>query len=221
MSKVKELVKILNENMVKLNKEDQDIFTDIILNIRYASISENDAEEFLQQILDATLQAEKEGKNIKDVLGTDDIEKYCREIIKEYKNRYPLWKQILNNISIALIVLLIFTGFWELFLGFITNSISQKSLIFNVNITASTIFSYILVCCSIFFITKIVIKKVPYIIDNKIKGFIILFIINILIILTFVVIQLLLKRYILFTINIIYFAIIVPILYIIVRKLSK
>lgn len=221
MGKVNKLVKILNENMEKLNKEDQEVFEEIICNIRFESISEVDAEEFLQQLLDSALQAEKEGKSIKDVLGTDDIQKYCSEIIHEYKKRYPLWKQVLNYLSTALLILLIFTGFWELVLSVVTNSIAKKTLILDVNITVNTVVSYIIACFVTYISFKVLIKKAPKVMNNNVKSFLILFGMNVLLILFFVVSQLLFRKYILFNFNILYFAIIVPILYVITSKLSK
>ncbi len=217
MSKTKELIKVLNENLEKLNDEDNKIFTNIIINIRFAGISENDAEEFLQQILDATLEAEKQGKNIKDVLGTDDVESYCKNIINEYKSRYPFWKKISNYLSTLLLVLMIFTGVYEFIISIITNSILNNKLVLNIDVTLNTLVSYGIAYLFLLIFFKYVIKLM----DIEKNNYLILFGMNVLLIGLFVCSQLLFKKYILFNFNFIYFVCIVPTLYLITTKLSK
>ena len=88
MIKTSALIKQLNKSAKNLSIENKKIFDDIILYIRLSNIKTRDAEEFLQQILDSFLNAQKQGVSIEYMLGTSDIKHYCEEIVGAYKSSY-------------------------------------------------------------------------------------------------------------------------------------
>lgn len=106
----KDLKKEIKNNIKKLNKEDRKEFIYVMYKIKFSIIDEKDKYEFLQQLLDSLLIAEKAGKSIKEVLGTDDIQSYCNMILKEYADEIPKLVKItriaLNYIFIILTLLI-------------------------------------------------------------------------------------------------------------------
>lgn len=88
MIKTKSLIKQLNKASENLSLENKKKFTDIVVYVRTSNIKTRDAEEFLQQILDSFLNAQKQGVSIENVLGTPDIKHYCEEIVDTYKSSY-------------------------------------------------------------------------------------------------------------------------------------
>ena len=85
----KELEKSTKESLNILSKTEIKEFRYIMLKIKYSNINEKDKCEFLQQLLDSVMIAQKEGKTINEVLGTDDIQKYCNMILNEYRVALP------------------------------------------------------------------------------------------------------------------------------------
>ena len=61
MIKTSALIKQLNKSAKNLSIENKKVFDDIILYIRFSNIKTRDGEEFLQQILDSFLNAQKQG----------------------------------------------------------------------------------------------------------------------------------------------------------------
>jgi len=90
MNETKSLIKQLNKESEKLNKENREIFTQIVVYVRTSNIKIKDAEEFLQQILDSFLNAENRNITIEEMLGTSDIKEYCKEIVYTYKSNSNL-----------------------------------------------------------------------------------------------------------------------------------
>lgn len=88
MSGIQKMTERLNQAACGLTAEHRVIFDDMVVYIRCSNLKTKDAEEFLQQILDSFLLAQEKGATIQTVLGTPDIEAYCREVVKAYKDNY-------------------------------------------------------------------------------------------------------------------------------------
>jgi len=83
MMNAKEIIKEINEKSELLNEENEKDFEDMLLYIRIASTkSELETETILLQLLDHILEAQEEGRTVKDVFG-EDLKTYCQEIIDE------------------------------------------------------------------------------------------------------------------------------------------
>lgn len=113
MNKTSELTKRLNESAEKLSEKNKKIFYDIVLYIRTSNLKEEDAEEFLQQILDSFLNAEQQGISIESILGTSDIRDYCEEIVETYKSTYNSLSRIGDYMMYSAIIVTIIS-FWEI-----------------------------------------------------------------------------------------------------------
>ena len=122
MIKTKSLIKQLNKASENLVLENKKKFTDIVVYVRTSNIKTRDAEEFLQQILDSFLNAQKQGVSIENVLGTADIKHYCEEIVDTYKSSY--------NYSSLCSEYVMYTGMIVTMLSII-NYITQNLIIIN------------------------------------------------------------------------------------------
>jgi len=120
--KTKSLIKQLNKASENLVLENKKKFTDIVVYVRTSNIKTRDAEEFLQQILDSFLNAQKQGVSIENVLGTADIKHYCEEIVDTYKSSY--------NYSSLCSEYVMYTGMIVTMLSII-NYITQNLIIIN------------------------------------------------------------------------------------------
>lgn len=138
MSKNGELIKQLNQSADVLTKENREVFDDIVIYIRTSNLKIKDMEEFLQQILDSFINAQNNDKNIESVLGTDDIKKYCDDIIETYKSTYNFMELFKEYIMYAGMFLLILPSI-NYIAGIILSAIKNKgfsnfSLSLNVNL---------------------------------------------------------------------------------------
>lgn len=102
----KKLEKEIKGNLKELDNKERKEFKYVILKIRYSTIMEKDKCEFLQQLLDSVLIAQKEGKTIADVIGTKDIQTYCNMILKEYRDAMPKKLLLVKRIARVLSILL-------------------------------------------------------------------------------------------------------------------
>jgi hypothetical protein len=156
--KPNELIKEMNEYSSKLSEENQALFDEIMLKIRFSRLQEQDAEEFNHHCLSLFLQAEKEGKDIRIVLGTDDIDKFCNEYIEEVRGNYSLLKKIILVVTKITIVMGIFTGIWEMLFGYLIPLwIKEKVISFAVPVTVSMIIDTIIAFLAI----NLAIKTLP------------------------------------------------------------
>ncbi|MBL4932226.1 hypothetical protein [Clostridium paridis] len=156
--KTNDLIKEMNEYGPKLNEENQALFDEIKLKIRFSKLQEQDAEEFNHHCLSLFLQAEKEGKDIKTVLGTDNIDEFCNEYIREVRDNYSLLKKIVLVSTKIAIVMGAFTGVWEMLFGYLIPLwIKEKVISFAVPVTVSMIIDTIIA----FLVISLAIKTLP------------------------------------------------------------
>jgi DNA-binding ferritin-like protein (Dps family) len=146
MTKTKSLIKQLNKASENLSEENKIIFTDIVVYIRMSNIKIKDAEEFLQQILDSFLNAEKQGVSIENVLGTSDIRHYCEEIVNTYKASYnylSLCSDYVMHTGTIIIVLSIINYISQNL--FIIVKYGFKNFTFNLNLNLGMLFGILTV----------------------------------------------------------------------------
>ncbi len=149
--KTKKIIEEMNEYSSNLNEQHQKIFDEILLRIRFSELGEHDAEEFSHHCLNLFLQAENENKNIKEILGTDDVTAFCDEYITEVKSNYHFMKKIYLKIKYIPLMLLIFS-FWEIGLNSIFPTwIKEKRFIVEVPITLSTVVSTLFMILMVYF----------------------------------------------------------------------
>ena len=205
MNRIKSLIKQLNETSEKLSKENKEIFDEIVVYVRTSNIKTSDTEEFLQQILDSFLNAEKRGVTITEVLGTSDIKEYCKEIVNTYKSSYNLLSRFSEYIMYLGTIIIIFTLMNFIFQN--SSSIIQNgidSLTFSLNVNLAIIIQVILIALLIPLVMDYVKRscfKRPTKSD-KIKEFLVLWLISIIIILLFVLCSKFLGTSLAFNINI-------------------
>lgn len=143
---MKEMARYSNE----LTEENHKLFDKILLTIRFSNLSETDAEEFSHHCLNLFLQAQQEGIPVKRILGTEDIDAFCEEYIEQVYGSYSLLKKILLKVSYIPMILLLFTGFFGMFVNILLPVwIAQKAFTFHVAIPLSlvinTIFAIVVV----------------------------------------------------------------------------
>ena len=120
MTKIKELIKNLNKAEEKLLPENKEIFDGVVLYFRSSNIKTKDIEEFLQQLLDSFLMAQNENKTIEEVLGTDDIKSYCKEIVGTFRSTYGKFDLVWQHIMYSGLLLSILFGIF-----FVTDTITN------------------------------------------------------------------------------------------------
>jgi DNA-binding ferritin-like protein (Dps family) len=136
--KTSQLIKEMNEYSVNLTQEHRTLFEEILLKIRFSKLYEKDAEEFSHHCLNLFLQAEVEGRDVAEVLGTGDADNFCREYIEEVRNGYSLSKKALLSAQLIPMVIGIFTGVWEMLVGYLVPAwVRQKGLVLDVPVTVS------------------------------------------------------------------------------------
>ena len=146
MVKTKSLIAQLNKASENLSPENKNIFEDIVVFIRTSNIKTRDAEEFLQQILDSFLNAEQQGVNIENVLGTTDIKNYCEEIVNTYKASYnplSLSGEYVMYAGSLIVILTIINFISQSIPTIITNGFNKLN--FNLNINLGVILLFLLI----------------------------------------------------------------------------
>jgi len=79
----KELIQLNNRKRKVLTKENEEYYGKMLVYIRTSiSISEQQSEELLMELLDHIIEAQNEGKHAEDVFG-ENPSAYCDEIIKQ------------------------------------------------------------------------------------------------------------------------------------------
>lgn len=216
MTKSKSLIKQLNKASENLSEENQIIFTDIVVYIRMSNIKIKDSEEFLQQILDSFLNAEKQGVSIENVLGTSDIKHYCDEIVNTYKSSYnylSLCSDYVMHAGSIILILSIINYISQNFIKIIKYGF--KDFTFHLNFSLGMIFQYLLISLIIIVIfsyTKKTCFKQP-VKSGKIKEFLKLWVVSCLWISIPFACMVFLDKILLFRFNIFIFLIIGLVLY--------
>lgn len=118
------MIKNLNTLKLKLNKDNQKIFDDIIIYLRTSNLTEDDTEAILQEQLDLFLHPENISKPISEIIGTTNYKDYFDSIIKESKST------TLNFIKETIIPVMlygfIFLNFYEVILDIIFDVFIKK-----------------------------------------------------------------------------------------------
>ncbi|WP_143315446.1 hypothetical protein [Clostridium sp. HBUAS56017] len=146
MSSMKELINGLNKSKENLSESNRKIFDGIIIYIRCSNIKTRDAEEFLQQTLDNFISAEHQNISIESYLGTSDIKGYCKEIVDTYKSTYnklSLMVQYICYAALGLTILLSISYLSQNIQAILKNGLSSFSL--NMLITPIIVLALILV----------------------------------------------------------------------------
>lgn len=132
-------IKEINQYRSDLSEENQKKFDEILLKIRFSNICNHDAEEFSHHCLDLFLQAEKEQTLIEEVLNTTDISAFCSNFIEETKRGYSIFQKLYWRLSSLPIIIFLFTGIWEMLVGYLIKAWVSKETLFTVPITLSMI----------------------------------------------------------------------------------
>lgn len=132
-------IKEINKFSQQLSEDNQSKLNKIVLKLRFSKIEDKQAEEFGHHCLDLFLQAEEEQKTIEEIIGTTDIEKFCDEFIKETKENYSVFEKLYLRIKYLPLVLLIFTGIFEMFVGTMVRNLLDSGFSLSIPITISII----------------------------------------------------------------------------------
>jgi len=81
MNDLKVMVKKNFENSKMLNKENDEVYTDIVCYLRVSLLEDVKTEEIISDILDMFLRSQEEGKAIEEIIG-DDYKAFCDSIIE-------------------------------------------------------------------------------------------------------------------------------------------
>lgn len=137
--KTKQYIKEVNKFSSKLSEENEKKFDNILFRVRFSKINDHDAEEFIHHCLDLFLQAEERGVEVEEILGNNDIDSFCDEFIEETMNGYSTIEKVYWRVSKLPIVLLIFTGIFEMLVGYLIKAWLNGSRVFTVPVTVSMI----------------------------------------------------------------------------------
>lgn len=143
--RTKQYIKEINQYRPKLSPENQEKFDEILLKLRFSRICDHDAEEFSHHCLDLFLQAEKEQIPIEEILNTSDLDAFCNEFIKETKQGYSFLQKLYWRFSTIPLVFLLFTGIWEMLIGYLSKAWFARQVTFLVPVTFSMVLDLILV----------------------------------------------------------------------------
>jgi len=156
--KTKQYIKEVNKFIGKLSKENEEKFENILFKVRFSNINDHDAEEFIHHCLDLFLQAEERGIEVEEVLGNSDINSFCNEFISETIGGYSTLEKVYWKISKLPIILIIFTGVFEMFIGQLIKGWVNKTTLFTVSVTVSMLVNTVLVII----ITNYLLSNIPY-----------------------------------------------------------
>lgn len=163
--RTKQYIKEINKYSCNLSDENKEKFDELLIKIRFSNINDHDAEEFSHHCLDLFLQAEQDNVPIEDVLNTTDINSFCDNFIKETKSEYSIWQKIYAYFKNIPMIIFIFTGVFEILVGYLIKAWIRKETLFTVPFTLSMLANTILVILFIY----ILFAKAPsmYIIFNS------------------------------------------------------
>ncbi|MBU3160303.1 DUF1129 family protein [Clostridium frigoris] len=224
MIKTKSLIKQLNKASENLSLENKKKFTDIVVYVRTSNIKTRDAEEFLQQILDSFLNAQKQGVTIENVLGTSDIKYYCEEIVDTYKASYnysSLCSEYVMYTGMIIIMLSIINYITQSLITIKRDGVNNFTtyLNFNMGIMFQFLLIGIMIIAIMTYTKKTCFKEIVK--GDKIKEFFILWVILFLWICIMVVCVMFLDKLLVFRLNIIIVLTVGIVLYLIGHYLSE
>lgn len=180
-------LKEINKLSKRMTKEDENIYEEIVVYMRLSDLKDIDVEETLIEIADMIIEAEKDGKDIKYLVG-DNYIKFCDNIINEIKVKYTRVDKIINNFKIQVFLISMAVLFTINYLmSQLTSILMGKGFTLNYNLTINQLISNLIIglMCYLVFseIKKDSIKECKIKVygekikkDNKILKFIILLI---------------------------------------------
>lgn len=130
-------IKEINQYSTKLSDKNHALFDEILLKLRFASINNHDAEEFSHHCLALFLQAEETGMPVEELLGTQDINAFCEEFIQESRKNYSFLQKMYWKINYLPLVIFVFTGIFEMLIGYLLKAWVQGQWSFVVPVTVS------------------------------------------------------------------------------------
>jgi len=166
--RTRQYIKEINKFSEELNETNKEKFDEILVKIRYSDINNHDAEEFSHHCLDLFLLAEKEKISVEEVIGNDDLELFCEEFIRETRNGYSKWMKIYWKVSLIPLVVFIFTGIYEMLVGYLIKGWVNKTAVLTVPVTLSMLINSLIAIG----ITYLILSKIPALIkptDKKNK----------------------------------------------------
>lgn len=114
MSKrTKELLRANNALDAQLNKDNQQMMTNIVVYIRSANISEYEQELVRRDITHMLLDAQAEGRTAEEVIG-DDAQAFCDEVIAALPPR-PAGERALDALRTGLLAFVVLAVCWLVF----------------------------------------------------------------------------------------------------------
>lgn len=156
--RTKQYIKEINKYSATLSKENQDKFNEILLKLRFAKIDNYEAEEFSHHCLDLFLQAEETNTPVEELLATDDINAFCEEFIFESQSGYSFLKKLYCKINYLPMILFIFTGIFEMLIGYLLKAWVHKQALLTVPVTLSMAVNTLIAIC----VTYILFNKTYY-----------------------------------------------------------
>lgn len=114
MSKrTKELLRANNALDAQLNKDNQQMMTNIVVYIRSANISEYEQELVRRDVMAMLAAGEREGRSAEEVIG-DDAQAFCDEVIAALPPR-PAGEHALDALRTGLLAFVVLALCWSVF----------------------------------------------------------------------------------------------------------
>lgn len=114
MSKrTKELLRANNALDAQLNKDNQQMMTNIVVYIRSANISEYEQELVRRDVMAMLAAGEREGRSAEEVIG-DDAQAFCNEVIAALPPR-PAGERALDALRTGLLAFVVLALCWSVF----------------------------------------------------------------------------------------------------------
>lgn len=114
MSKrTKELLRANNALDAQLNKDNQQMMTNIVVYIRSANISEYEQELVRRYVMAMLAAGEREGRSAEEVIG-DDAQAFCNEVIAALPPR-PAGERALDALRTGLLAFVVLALCWSVF----------------------------------------------------------------------------------------------------------
>ncbi|WP_455542586.1 hypothetical protein [Intestinibacter sp.] len=187
--KTRNILKANNKREEMINKENDVILTDIICYLRGANISEYNQELVRADLIEMIIDGQERGENIEQVIG-ENYKEICDDIINEFPKK-TLKEKILESISISFSCIWILGIIW-LVMQSITAIVKHQDFNFILSVGDIVNAMLIIAIANIFvtYICKTSLNKSDKksIMDNKILGFIVAWIVLMAVMLIFIAI---------------------------------
>ncbi|KFM98595.1 DUF1048 domain-containing protein [Bacillus clarus] len=99
----KDMVELNNKKRKLLTPENEAAYGDMLIYLRFTSVPQKQMEELLLEILDHLLEAQEDGKNVRDIFG-EDLKAYCDELINSSEHQNPFQKSAVIGFAVSLLL---------------------------------------------------------------------------------------------------------------------